>query len=248
MTGKPSIFISYSTQDEKIARAVRNLFEEREHEVLLLKLAQTMTEDFIMDLLRKEMKARDWCVVIQSAHAQKSYWVNFETSVAHIYHKPVFYLDVACAEQEHADILGSCLRGEVADISRHLRVVMSYARADEAMAQKIRSDLLNDGYEVWTYQTDIVPGVSWQEQIQRGIDDVLERGAFLSLVSANSVNNSWVAQELLYAQSRNGFIIPCLIHPKPSQLPPLLTHLQFVDLTKDYVHGMKEIRSALETL
>ena len=94
MAGAASIFISYSTQDETIARTIRNLFEERGHDALFLKLHQHMTEEFIMDLLRDEVKARDWMVTVDTQQAQQSNWVAFERAVAGIV---TIQLDLRCS-------------------------------------------------------------------------------------------------------------------------------------------------------
>ncbi len=82
MTGRATIFVAHSTYDLADARLVRNLFEDRDYDVLLLRLSQSMTDDFLGTLLQREIQARDWLVVVSSENVQRSSWVEFEETYA----------------------------------------------------------------------------------------------------------------------------------------------------------------------
>jgi hypothetical protein len=255
MGSSPSIFISHGSQDEVVARKIRNLFEDRGHETLLLKLQQSMSEDFIMELLRKEVKARDWLVVVDSAYAQASNWVSFEQTAARLYKKPVYHVDAACASRS-GRVLDECLRSEVADISRKLRVFLSHSHADNAITQQIQKELAAWGFEVLVDLSGLTAGASYIQRTTTGIDAALENGAFVILVSANSVSSRWVEMEQNYALVKlrqgggapRGAIIPCMISPRAVEAPMLLSTFRYVDFTGDFDHGLEELRRWLQAL
>jgi hypothetical protein len=252
MTNQASVFISYSTLDEAVGRKVRNLFEERGHDALLLKLQQYMTEDFIIDLLRNEVKARDWVATIDSQHAGKSIWVAFERVIASIYHKPIYHVDADCAGGSSVpDAEDACLRAQVGHISRRLRVFLSYSSSDKAIADRIDAALREAGYETFYDQPTVSPGGKWIEQVQQAIDDTLERGIILVLVSENSMRSRWVNEELSYALSRPGAyagqIIPVLI-PPAAPMPEPLAAIQALDMRQDLDQAIEQLLSTLQKL
>lgn len=257
MPHSPSIFISYSTQDEHIARTARNLFEERGHDVQLLKFHQSMTDDFIMDFLRKEVAANDWLVVIESEHARDSHWVMFERSVAGIYHKRVYQIDITPpAMPTESESQNAYLRAQVASISRRLSVFISYTHHDQDIARRIHEALAREGYEAWDATTSLTPGENWQQRIHEEIERTMERGVMLVLISDATNQSAYVRAELdsalQLAQSGKGFIIPCLVSkPKngyAAMAPFSLLTYQYLDMTRNFDQAMALLTSRLAEL
>ena len=55
--------------------------------------------------------------------------------------------------------------------SEPLRVFISYARKDgAALAQRLQSDLANQGFDAWLDTERIAGGAVWSEKIEREID------------------------------------------------------------------------------
>ena len=245
-TEKATIFVAHSNQDLADARAVRNLFEDREHDVLLLKLSQRMTDEFLRNLLQREIQARDWLVVISSQNAQRSDWVDFEETYARDRAKPVFYIRLEECSHLRGDERDNCIRIQVSSISRAIRVFLSYHRADIDVARQMATDLRARGFEVWLDLESMPAGANFQKEILGAIDRTLENGAMVVLVSSRSMESEWVLRELNYALAREGRVVPCLVGPRPPNMPPELWRIQWIDFTGVYEEGFQRLLRALE--
>jgi hypothetical protein len=84
---KPSIFISHSSKDVQIARAVRNLLEDRDHFVGFFGWLQEMTDDETRAYLDAEIKEHQWLLLVDTPNAENSKWVQFEIERARHYGK-----------------------------------------------------------------------------------------------------------------------------------------------------------------
>jgi hypothetical protein len=245
MADKPTIFLAHSITDVTDAPLIRNLFEELGHDVLLLKLSQHMTKDFLENLLQQEIQARDWLVVIRSEASRQSTWVNFEASFAEERRKPVFEIDLDGCRAVNVEDLEECLRTQVAEVSRRIRVFLSYHRADNDIARRLSEDLRVRGYDVWLDIERISGDQDFRKAIRQAIDRTLYKGALVLLVSARSVESKYVMDELNYALGRKGLVIPCVVNPPPETVPPALQHIQWVDCSVSYEKGLMQLLSAL---
>lgn len=245
MDPKPTIFIAHSSLDLVDARLVRNIFEDRNHDVLLLKLSQQMTNDFLETLLRREIQARDWIVVLASENSRKSAWVDFEQRHARERNKPIFYIELEKCRKLEGAPKENCLIKQVANISRAIRVFISYSKKDRGVAARMARDLRARGYEVWDDAEMIAPGADWQDEIRNGIEWALEKGALVILLSSFSEESKYVRQELDYALSSGGRIIPCVIDPPPRRIFLEIMNLQYVDLSRSYEQGFQRLIKAL---
>ena len=109
------------------------------------------------------------------------------------------------------------------------QVFLSYADADRATMEKIRSSLRRESITVWTNKTDIQTGEAFEEAIKRGIE---QADNVVYLRSPNSVESDYSQKELEYALSLSKRIIPVLVGETDSQKElPALRSLQYIDLT-----------------
>ncbi len=224
---------------------MRNLFEERDHDVLLLKLSQQMTEEYLRELLVREIQARDWLVMLHSANADRSNWVSFERQFAENRHKPVFEIDLtACAHLSDSECL-DFLTTQVGKISRCIRVFLSYSRVDEDLSERLARDLEAKGFEVWRDKEQLQGGDLWEEQITLAIDKTLERGALVVLMSEASLRSGFVRNEVGHALARRGRVIPCLVHGTTDAVPPELRTIQWIDFSPSYERGLSTLVDAL---
>jgi hypothetical protein len=241
---KPSIFIAHSTLDTKHGRVIRNLFEDRGHDALLFRLEQDMTQDYLENLIQREIQARDWLVVANSPNAQKSKWVPFEQAYARLREKPIYNVDLLrCPETTEDQELVTCLAPQIAEISRDLRAFLSYSFKDKVIAQQISSALEQVGYELWD-DRQIRPMDDWRQVIEDAVRTTLEKGYMVVLLSANS--SAYVHQDIDLAQKYQGRIIPCLIEPRIINIPPSLQNIQYVNFTdKPYDHALRQLIQAM---
>ncbi len=109
-----------------------------------------------------------------------------------------------------------------------LRIFISYAKADQVHAHKLRS-LLSRRPNVRIFATEMLSaGEDWRSKL---IDELSKCDIFLVLLSPNSVDSPWVLQELGAAWGLDKPIIPIVTHPEVfSKIPVSLSHLQFVEI------------------
>jgi len=240
-TRQATVFLAHSSLDITEARRVRNLFEERDHDVLLLKLSQQMTDEYLRELLVREIQARDWLVMLHSANADRSSWVSFERHFAEDRHKPVFEIDLAaCAQMSDSESL-RFLTTQVGNISRCIRVFLSYSRVDRDLSERLARDLEAKGFEVWLDTAQLQAGDLWEEQITQAIDKTLERGALVLLMSEASLRSVSVRNEVRQALARKGRVIPCLVHGTTNAVPPELRTIPWLDFSPSYERGLSTL-------
>jgi WD40 repeat protein len=108
-------------------------------------------------------------------------------------------------------------------------VFLAYADENRATAEQICNRLRRAGFTVWTNTTDIQVGATFEQVIDRGIE---EADNLVYLLSPASVSSPYCQHELEYALSLNKRIIPVLVQATPAeQIPLKLRNLQYVDLT-----------------
>jgi TIR domain len=243
---RATIFLAHSSQDFAQARLVRNLFEDEGHDVLLLKLSQQMDEAFLETLLKREIEARGWLVVVRSPNATSSQWVTFEQEYGQANDKPIFNVDLeACANftgSAHYD----CLRAQVMRVAKNFRVFLSYSRTDALAVQRVHDDLKARGYEVWFDFNEIEPGTDFVSTIHKAIDETLARGALVYLASPASLISDFARHELQYALSKEGKVIPCLLAGGPGVVPLELAAVQWADFRSSYADGFAGLIAGLE--
>jgi hypothetical protein len=186
------IFLSHSTKDWEGVRRVRNLLEEKGHKPLVFFLKCLTEHSELDDLIKREIEARSWFLLCDSENARQSSWVQAEVA---------YIKDMVGKYHEEID-LNSAIESQIERIDRlckRLTVFMSYARADELFARRIKEALVAVDYSVWGADTDIAPGKNWHQQIMTAIDRAVERGFVLVLLSPSSVQSKWVMDEIQYS-------------------------------------------------
>ncbi|MEM9217540.1 MAG: TIR domain-containing protein [Cyanobacteria bacterium P01_F01_bin.150] len=109
------------------------------------------------------------------------------------------------------------------------QVFLSYADEDIQMMQQVGASLRRAGFTVWTNQTDIQTGTTFQDAINQGIE---ETDTIVYLLSPHSLTSEYCQQEIDYALFLNKRIIPLLVGvTKPGDIPTTLQELQYIDLT-----------------
>jgi hypothetical protein len=76
---------------------------------------------------------------------------------------------------------------------RDLRqIFLSHAKEDAEFAQRLKADLLAEGWRVWIAPESIRPGEKWVEAINRGLET---SGVFVVALSPAAVASRWVSFE-----------------------------------------------------
>jgi hypothetical protein len=122
-----------------------------------------------------------------------------------------------------------------------MKVFISHAADGKTLARRVAATLREAGFEVWSDDSEILPGENWAARIAEALQ---ESEAMVVLLTPSALRSSHVRHEISYAlgkQNYSGRLIPVLAGP-PGELPKdeipwILNSLQMVSLPG---HGQDE--------
>jgi len=219
------IFLSHSNKDFEKVCEIRNQLERRGHKPLMFYLKCLESDDArLPELLKQEISARQWFVLCDSPNSRSSKWVQEEVAMIQAMEGKVFR-KVDLSKELDKELY------KLDELSKRATVFLSYARKDRDVAERIRHALLKYDYSTWT-DSALKPG-----EIKSAINDAIERGFVLVLLSPASLKSEWCKYEVEHAlqraaQSYRSNVIPVIITPFASDaLPPQLARIQWFDFT-----------------
>ncbi|MGB3202125.1 MAG: toll/interleukin-1 receptor domain-containing protein, partial [Nodosilinea sp.] len=108
-----------------------------------------------------------------------------------------------------------------------LDVFISYSRVDSDFARRLNDALQTQGKRTWFDQESIATGTDFQQEIYRGIES---SDVFVFVLSPESINSPFCADEVEYAQGLNKRMVTVLHRPiDVADLHPVLAKLQWLD-------------------
>lgn len=135
------VFISHSHLDIEIVRMIRNKLEELGFNPLAFYLKCLSDEDEIEDLIKREIRVRDWFVFVNSENARKSHWVETERDyIEEIGGKNVCVINADCGEPRFSEIL--------TNLADHMRINVIYTKDDRTLAEQVEQILLSHDFSV----------------------------------------------------------------------------------------------------
>jgi molecular chaperone DnaK len=105
-----------------------------------------------------------------------------------------------------------------------MRLFLSYARVDAIPVGELAAVLRAAGFDPW-WDDRLEPGDDWKAELKRRIAAC---GAFLYLLSPDSVESEWCGWELAQAAQLGKAIMPILVRAG-TPLPTAVAHLQYLD-------------------
>ncbi len=224
------IFVSHSHRDLEKVRQIRNELEKRGHNPLLFFLKCLEDDDArLPQLIRDEIKAREWFILCDSPNAKNSGWVQQEVEfIKSMTGKTIETMDL---NKDLQTELHKLIR-----LSKRATVFLSYARQDREIAERIRHALIQHEFGVW-FDEAVTPGQDWADAIHSAIDEAVTRGFVVVLLSPASLTSQWRKRETEYAlelaaRSQRSNVIPVVVAPfAPEALPLALANIQWFDLT-----------------
>jgi hypothetical protein len=117
---------------------------------------------------------------------------------------------------------------------------LSYARADQAFALRLATDLRFAGCPVWVDQFDILPSQLWDRTVEAAVRDCI---GLILILSPRSVASENVLDEVSVALDSGKRIIPVLF--EKCALPLRLARVQFIDATRDYGAALERCKAAV---
>jgi|ERR1044072_490623 hypothetical protein len=116
-----------------------------------------------------------------------------------------------------------------------MKVFISHANQDEALASKIVSSLEDAGLEVWYDEREIIPGDNWADRIAHGLK---EANAMVVLVTPTALESDHMQRDIDYALTQKRFkgrLVPVLAGDSRQfqdvSIPWIFEHLPMISLT-----------------
>jgi len=125
-------------------------------------------------------------------------------------------------------------------------VFISYSHRDDAIVQRLMTDLNAAGHACWVDITGIKGGDEWMRSICEGINNSY---AFVIVCTVQALQSRWVRDEILWARQKNKFIIPALLEAAvigDDNFFGLHTY-QGVKLYEDYAVALQQLIDVLPT-
>src|SRR5258706_12251120 len=100
------------------------------------------------------------------------------------------------------------------------RVFISYSRADRAYVERLIAHLAEAGIGSW-HDDDVLAGQRFDVFIQKQVDDC---GAFIVVMSPDSLSSELVNNALFHAKARGKRVFPLLLRAEVFVTRPLIDH------------------------
>ena len=233
MTEGAWIFLSHSHKDFDRVSSVRNVLEGHGHHPLMFFLKCLGDDDEIDGLIRREISARSWFILCESANTKISKWVQAEVQI--IKGLPIKTYTEIDLDDPHLDV-----ESELFSITRKASVFLSYARDDRVFAERMGAELKSHDFGVFS-DLELQAGEDWRVRMESELENAALRGAILMLLSAESVRSQWQQRALNPSGGRK---ISCWSSPErhKSKIRDLQGFIGDVNLTRVFL--LKNLNSA----
>jgi TIR domain len=256
------IFVSHSHQDLRDVRRVRDALEAKGHQPLLFFLKCLDDDAEIDDLIRREIEARQFFLLCDSPNARASRWVQQEVALINKLAGRVS-LQLELEEDWEAQLVA------IDELSHRATVFISYAASshtDRDVAGKIAAALRTADYRVFVDIDSIRIGASWKEQIVEALDEAMDNGYLVVLLSPDAVASTSasksIAWEVEYAMRRRDelgkplYMVPVIVRDweltlsllRGGDLAYWVATARWLDFTTgEFNDNMAKLRSVLTT-
>ncbi len=197
------IFISHAHKDIRGIRPIRNELEDKGFEPICFYLRCLTDDDEVLDLIKREIDARQWFLLVDSENARKSTWVK--TEVDYIKSKDPRKLVTVSLDDPLA--ISSLLER----LTNSMRVFFSYSSADEEIVKCIYDACKERDLKVFAGGLDIKRGDDYTEVIPDMIREASNIGCIVAIVSEKALESPWVRRELQTAFNQQGLVLPVLV-------------------------------------
>jgi hypothetical protein len=232
------IFVSHSHRDLREVRRVRDALEAEGHQPLLFFLKCLDDDSEIDDLIRREIEARQFFLLCDSANARTSRWVQQEASL-------IKDLPGKISVNVELDGDWEAQLAAVRELSRRATIFIDYAMDALDVAVEIADGLRANDYRVFRDADDIRSGERWRQAITDALDEALDTGYVLLLLSHGALRSTEVRRTLQYAENgssgrgTSARVVPIIardreeIHSLIAEDPgsPMLESVEWLDFT-----------------
>ena len=168
------VFISHSHLDIEIVRKIRNMLEAMGFNPLTFYLKCLTDDDEVADLIKREIKERDWFVFVNSDNSRASRWVRSERDyIEEIGGKNVFVIDADAGDEQIA--------AELEAMTSQMQITLVSLEEDAAYREVVENLLLSHDYIVLSKVITKVP------ETEEDLEALLDRGTTILLISENNL-------------------------------------------------------------
>ncbi len=250
---KRTIFLLIESLDlEKVPQEIRNLQfldltafdEEAEYGECFDKLLKILAEDaayyeghktLLVKALKWSQQNRNFSILLRGYNLER-YQSWLEVAKGRSLHPPTPLQIEFIAESAK----------QPPDLA--LDVFISYSRANADFARGLNDALQTQGKTTWFDQESIATGTDFQQEIYEGIE---QSDNFLFIISPESINSPYCADEVEYAKGLNKRFVTVLHREVDSgNLHPELAKLQWLDFNKnggDFYANFSELVRSLDS-
>ncbi|MBI3782973.1 MAG: toll/interleukin-1 receptor domain-containing protein [Deltaproteobacteria bacterium] len=129
-------------------------------------------------------------------------------------------------------------------MKKPLRVFLSYAQDDAALADALTKDMSAAGLTVWS-DRDLLPGDNWAKEVSSALED---SDAMVVIVSPSSAKSRWVKREIEFALGSEKYakrLVPVVVKTT-NEMPWILNTLKPIRVSSDHRKVSREVIEALE--
>lgn len=198
------IFISHAHKDIDRIRIIRNILEENGFEPIMFYLRCLSDHDEIEDLIKREIDAREWFLLVDSENARKSNWVK--TEVEYIRSKNTEKIISVNLEDNDS------IRPILDRISNSMRIFFSYSHKDYHLAKMIADKCVERDLKVFLDVDSIRAGDIFADQILSSLKEASEKGCVVLIISSNYLQSGYAKKELDFAVANNAFLLPVIVN------------------------------------
>lgn len=207
---KLSVFLSHSHKDIEKVRKLRDILEFLDCEPLMFYLkCLDEDKDELNDFIRREINARNLFIYCKSKSAEQSAWVQKELAyIRSLDSKRLYTVDID--QSMTCGMLG--LLEKITGIIRRNQVFISYAHSDGAViAQDLYRNLQKKGYNVFLDVNAIPSGANFSEYIINKLNETVENGVFIPIITPRYADSKWCGKELLNVAESDGRVLPLIV-------------------------------------
>lgn len=132
-----------------------------------------------------------------------------------------------------------------------MRVFISHAQQDAALAGRVAQALQSDGLDVWDAESNLLPGDNWAAEIGRALE---ESEAMVVLLTPSALGSRWVMREMEYALGAKNFsnrLIPVVVGDRDglstTGIPWIIRRMPWVELHDDE-GGLPEVKPIADAI
>ncbi|MCI0335287.1 MAG: toll/interleukin-1 receptor domain-containing protein [Planctomycetes bacterium] len=132
-----------------------------------------------------------------------------------------------------------------------MKIFLSYARKDIALARELAKQLSRVGFDVWNSDEAIAPGDNWAKKIGKALDD---SHLMVILLTPKAMESDWLRQEIEYAlgsRKYEGRVFTVFAGPvleAGKDMPWILLRLPHRQVDhNDFTDAVSEIRAMAST-